>query len=514
MIRILCTVIFTSPLFFSLVILPASAKAEWYKATSDHFVVYSEGSTESVRAYIQKLENFDAVLSATTGRMSEPTANKLLVFVVPSISAVQRQVGGKASNIAGFYRARIWGTMAIVPRRTGGGGEFDLDAETVLFHEYVHHFMLQNAPSAYPPWYVEGFAEYFATTDFRKDGSVYVGYPAKHRFYGITVLPQFPVARLLIPDERSMSTDQRESFYGWSWLLTHYLRYAPDRSGQLLAYLKSYASGASPAIAANAFGPLPKLQSDLVKYRDQRKMSYVQMRGVRLPTKTIDVVPMSESEGASMPLFFRSMRESTSAAEVKAAAAEARQLASRYPKEPMAQDILAEFELDAEQFDAARKANAAVLAVKPADSRALLRSARIEIAEMKGGGDDAKWKGVRSLIVKANRAAPDDPFPLWMFYQWHAMSGNTASKIAVDGLRRALELAPQVPELRFAFATRLVRDGRRDDAKIVLAPLINDPHSAEIRDAAAKLLAGDGLGALPPEDETVAKMRLPSGRMH
>lgn len=514
MIRFLRTEIFTFSIFLSLLTFPTSATAEWYKATSDHFIVYSEGSAESVRAYIQKLENFDAILSATTGRVSEPAANKLLVFVVPNISAVQRQVGGKATNIAGFYRARIWGTMAIVPRRTGGSGEFDLDAETVLFHEYVHHFMLQNAPSAYPPWYVEGFAEYFSTTQFRTDGSVYVGYPAKHRFYGIAVLPQFPVARMLIPDERPMSADQRESFYGWSWLLTHYLRYAPDRSGQLMTYLKSYASGSSPAVAANAFGPLPKLQADLVKYRDQRKMSFVQMRGVQLPTKTIDVVALPESEGASMPLFIRSMRESNGEAEVKAAVAEARQLASRYPKEPVAQDILAEFELDAEQFDAARAANAAVLAAKPNDSRALLRSARIELAQMKGGGDDAKWKTVRSLIVKANRAAPDDPFPLWMFYQWHAMSGNAAPKIAVDGLRRALELAPQVPELRFAFASRLVRDGKKDDARIVLAPLINDPHSAEVRDAAAKLLAGDGSDTPLPDDKTTAKMHLSSHRPH
>jgi hypothetical protein len=510
MIRILTHHLSFLSVFLLILALPAQAKSEWYKATSDHFVVYSEGTTDGVRAYIQKLENFDAVLSVTTGRISEPAANKLLVFVVPSISAVQRQMGGNASNIAGFYRARMWGTIAVVPRRTGGSGEYDLDAETVLFHEYVHHFMLQNAPSAYPPWYVEGFAEYFSTTDFRTDGSIYVGYPAKHRFYGIAALPQFPVARLLIPDERPMSADQRESFYGWSWLLTHYLRYAPDRSGQLLNYLKAYASGAAPTVAADAFGPMAKLQTDLVKYRSQRRLSYIQMRGVQLPTKTIDVIPLSESEGASIPLFLRSMRESTSASEVKSAVAEARQLASRYPKEPMAQDVLAEFELDAEQFDAARAANAAVIVAKPSNSRALLRSARIEIEQMKAKGDEVQWKAVRSLIIKANRAAPDDPFPLWMFYKWHELSGNAAPKIAIDGLRRGLELAPQVPEFRFAYASRLVRDGKRDDARRVLAPLINDPHSPEIRDAAAKLLASAGSDTVMPDDKALAKIHTSS----
>ncbi len=496
---ICCFSIFAGALFF-----PTVASAAWFKATSDHFIVYSEGSAESVRNYIQKLENFDAVLSAATGRSSEPAANKLTIFVVSNISAVQKQVGGKATNIAGFYRPNIWGTVALVPRRAGTG-EFDLDSETVLFHEYTHHFMLQNAPTAYPPWYVEGFAEYFSTTEFKPDGTIAVGYPAKHRFYGLVSLPQFPIERMLVPDGRRLSPDQTEAFYGWSWLLTHYLRYSKERSGQLKKYLEAFASGASPADAATAFGPLKALQSDLMKYRNQRTLSYVQMNGVRLPTRSITVTALTPGENALMPMFIRMTRASKNEAEVQAAVLEARQFAARYPQEAMAQDALAEFELDADRYEAARTANAAMLALKPNDSRALLRSARIEIAALKDSRDEAKWKAVRSLIVKANRADPNDPFPLWMFYRWHVRSGNAVPKIAVDGLQRALELAPQVPDVRFELASRLIGDGKRDMAKTVLAPLLNDPHSASIRDAAAKLLAGNGPAALPADESTEPK---------
>ena len=38
----------------------------------------------------------------------------------------------------------------MVPRRAGDGGQYKLDPQTVLFHEYAHHFMLQNAAAAYP----------------------------------------------------------------------------------------------------------------------------------------------------------------------------------------------------------------------------------------------------------------------------------------------------------------------------------------------------------------------------
>ncbi len=479
-------------LLLSLLLLfsPCPLLAAWYKATSEHFIVYSEGTPQNVRDFAQKLENFDAVLAATTGMKSEASANRLIVFMVENVNAVQRQMGGDAKNVAGFYMPRIWGTYAIVPRRADSG-TFDLDSETVLFHEYTHHFMLRNAPAAYPAWYVEGFAEFYSTTEFRRDGTVWVGTPANHRAYGLVLSAPYPIERLFVPVERKMSAEDVESYYGWSWLLMHYLRYSKERSGQLTKYLAAFADGAEPRDAATqAFGSLDKLQKELIAYRDARKMTYSQLRLAKMPDGPIEMTMLSAAESAIMPLYIRSTRESRNVAEVAATLTEARKLGKRYPAEPMALDLVAEFELDSEHYDEAQQANDAVLAVRPTDVRALMRAARIANQRLNAAksATDADWKVVRSLIVKANRASPNDPYPLYAFYRWHIDSGTPIPAIAVSGLQRAVQPAPQIVDMRFMLASRLLSEGKADIAKSVLAPLINDPHSAEVRATAREMI--------------------------
>jgi hypothetical protein len=488
-------------LVIALILLASPAHATWNKASSDHFIVYGEGSAEVVRAYAEKLEKFEAVLATRTGRQTEAGANRLIIFLVNDTGQVQRQMGTKDSGVAGFYSPRLWGTIAVVPRRTGTG-EYDLDSQTVLFHEYAHHFMQQNAAAAYPAWFVEGFAEYYSTTEFKSDGSVHVGIPAKHRFYGLAILPPFPVERLLIPNDRPLKPDQREAFYGWSWLLTHHLYFSTSRKGQLDTYLREFAAGMSPADAARkAFGPTAELQKGLSAYRDARRLSYIKFTGLKFAPPKVDVVTLSESQSAALPMYIRTFRPSKDEKEMDLVVADARKLAARFPAEPMVLDALAEFECDVGRLNEAQRANDAVLLAEPKNAQALMRAARIAEVRLAGKGDTAAWRAIRSLIVKANRAAPNNPYPLWAFYRWHAKSGTPVTPTAIDGLRRALELAPQVAELRFALAQQAFRDGNDAAARDVLLPLLNDPHSAELRAAAQAMLDAKGKLAMPSGDK-------------
>jgi cytochrome c-type biogenesis protein CcmH/NrfG len=111
------------------------------------------------------------------------------------------------------------------------------------------------------------------------------------------------------------------------------------------------------------------------------------------------------------------------------------------------------------------------------------------------------WRAIRSLIVKANRASPNNPYPLWAYYRWHAKSGTPVTPTAIDGLRRALELAPQVVDLRFALAQQEFKDGHDAAARDALLPLLNDPHSAKLRAAAQAMLDGKGKLAMPSSDK-------------
>ena len=475
-------------LAFLLAATPSVACANWHKANSDHFVVYGDTDEPQLRNFVERLEKFDAVLRVVTGQKSGASPVKLTVFVVRDVATLQKLKGPGSKDVYGYYSPQITGPYAVIPRYSGSG-EYDLDAETVLYHEYAHHFMLQYFPAGYPAWYVEGFAEYFSTMVFRRDGNVAVGMPAKHRFGSLIYESAFPLERMLAADVGKMKDSEASSFYAYAWLLTHYLRFEPTRKGQLQTYLNGFAAGKPPMEAATtAFGDIKRLENDLNRYMKARRLSYTLLAGMKLPTPQIAIDRLGVSSNEIMPLYLRFMTPHD-AAEIARFAVDARAAAAKYPTEPGTLEMLAEGELDAEQFSAATKANDALLAIRPTDGRAILRRARIAAAQMqKSKNFPGGWKAIRSLIVKANRASPDDPFPLLEYFNSFGRESIPVPDIAGVGLRRALELAPQAVDLRFTLAGYLIEVNRKEEARIALAPLVNHPHSAEVRNAARAML--------------------------
>lgn len=468
-------------------LLPMPANADWRKASSEHFTVYSELSEPALQDFADKVERYDGLLRAVTNTGNTDPGNKLTIFMVRNPAAIATLIGD--ANVYGFYAPEIQGSAAFIPRYSGSGAQ-SLDSETVLFHEYAHHFMLQYYPVGYPEWYIEGFAEYFGTTDIGPDGTAVVGKPPLFRAYGIIAGSPMPVTRLLAADQGKMSGEALDSFYGWSWMLVHYLRFEPSRKGQLTRYLSLFAAGTPPEeAAAQAFGDIAKLQSDLRNYSKRPRISVSQYRGLKYIAKPIRIVALTPDEGALIPLVMRMARGSRSNKDVADFLTDARRAAARYKGTATASELVAEGELDADNLDAATAANERLIEQRPGDPRALLRRARIAMARIDKGGGDAAWKAARSLIVKANRAAPDDPFPLALYYQSFGAQGIPPPQIAINGLRRAVELAPQVAEIRLQLGDAMIQVGRPDDARRAVAPLLNDPHSEENRQAARALLS-------------------------
>jgi hypothetical protein len=188
-------------------------QAAWHRAESDNFIVYSNTSPASLDKFVRRLELFSALLRWRTGVQIDPAVTKLQVFAVDGEAGVQRAMGKPAKNVAGFYNANITGAYAFVQRGSGGSDVYTLGAETVLFHEYAHHFMLQYFPHGYPAWFVEGFAEFYSTTKFERDGSVNIGLPAMHRGYAIANDTPLPMTRMLAADAGKMSEAETERFY-------------------------------------------------------------------------------------------------------------------------------------------------------------------------------------------------------------------------------------------------------------------------------------------------------------
>lgn len=500
------------PFAASVIAFCGSAEAAWHEASSTHFVIYADEKPERLREFAIRLEKFDKAVRLARSMQDHPPGlgNRLTVFVVSNISQVQKIGQIKDRDVAGFYTGRATGSIAFVPRKAGDGSKTSLDSETIFFHEYAHHLMMQDINRPYPEWMIEGFAEFMSTAIFEKDGSVGLGAPALHRAYSLFAGVEIPLEKLLSGSYTKLSSDERASMYARGWLLAHYLTFEPSRQGQLATYLDGIAKGDDPLAAARqAFGDLKELDRNLGGYLKRKRMSYLPIAASRLTIGPIDVKPLSEGATAVLPLRMQSKR----GVDEKTAgplADQIRAVGAKYPNDPLVQVTLAEAEHDADNLDAAWAAAERALKTDPKSTEAMIYKGRVMMAKGEKSGNDADWKEARRWLLAANKLDTEDPEPLMLFYQSYVRQGERPTANAIAALHYASRLAPQDGGLRMTSAMAYLNERKLPEARLEIAPIAYDPHGGEFAAAARKMLdlvsKGDVNGALgiraPEQDES------------
>ena len=474
-----------------LVLLALPSHAEWREASSDHFVIYADQDGADLERFAQRLERFHAAMAlrypAQNYRPSP--SNRVTIYVVSNQKEVRKLGEHDDRMVAGFYRPRAGATVAVIPKLRRPSSKFELSPETILLHEYAHHFMYGLSARAYPRWLVEGFAEFFAAVRFESDGSVGLGLQALHRSAELVLGRNVPMQTLLEFDGGTASKDGRDSFYGQSWLLFHYLMFEPSRAQQLTKYQELLARG-RPAVeaATEAFGDLDRLGKDLERYQNRRMLSYMTYPGSKIQVSPIDVRTLRSGEAEMMPVRMAS-RLGVSREQALALLPEARQVAARHPDDAAVQATLAEVECDAGHDEAAIAAAERALAVDPAqvDARIQKGLAMYRRAES-SNADTGAWQEVRGEFVRANKLENDHPIPLIQYYLSYLAEGVKPPKVAIEGLEWAMVLAPFDPNLRWIVVQQMIADGRLADAARTLGPLAYNPHPGEGTEHALELL--------------------------
>jgi tetratricopeptide (TPR) repeat protein len=463
----------------AIIAFPSLANAAWYRAETEHFIFYGT-SAKGLRDDAIRLERYDALLRQLTQIPKDSSAMKLTVYVLSDTAAVQRAYGGKDRDVAGFYSTTPSGVIAVVPR---GQGDKAYD-DVVLFHEYAHHLMLHYFPRAYPAWYVEGFAEYLGTAQFT-DKVAKIGLPAMHRGYELMVEDTIPIETLLSASVGDLNRDQVGNFYGRAWLLTHYLNFDKSRQGQLALCLKLINEGVSPLEAGKkAFGDLKVLQKDLERYLNASRISYMSFANLPPAETSITVTELDRATGETL-IDRLQLTRGTAGPEQETIANRLRKMTAKYPGNANVYTLLAEAELDLDNYDAAIAAADVAITSDPKNVRALLWKG-VSMARRLSKANDrdaAKWRSARSWIVKANRANPEDPLPLFEYYQSFQGEGVKPPKSGVDGLGKAVSLIPQESAFRIPFAIELAEAKDYGFAAAILQPIANSPHDGFARSA-------------------------------
>ena len=479
------------------------AHASWYKASSKHFVIYANESAKTLSDFASQLERFDEAVRFVRGMDDPPVGdgNRLTVFVMPDVAAIQKLAGEKF--IDGFYTGRVSGSLAFVPRKSAFADPGTLNSNIIFFHEYSHHLMFQAQSRPLPEWLVEGFAEFMSTVRFEKNGDIGIGAPANHRALGLFEGRRLPLEAMLSGNYTKIDDEQRESIYGRGWLLVHYMTFEKSRAGQLDRYADLLAKGVPSLDAARtAFGDLNQLDKDLDRYLNQNTFEYLRLNGSKFVAPPIAVEPLSE--GAAKVVLLRA--QSKKGVDEKTAeplAVEVRAVEARYPGDEFVELTLAEAELDTGHLQASEAAADRALKANPKNTAAIVLKARaIEAAadKLTGEARKAAFDGARELFISANKLDTEDPEPLYEYYWSYLHEGIRPTDNAIAALHYASDLAPQDEGVRMNSAIAYLVEGKLEEAKVTLTVVAYSPHAGEIGDVAKRMMvdikAGNAKAAL------------------
>ena len=469
----------------ALCLAPSQACAAWHEAKSKHFTIYADMPAASLRTFADRLERFDAAVRAARGTpdVQPGAATRVTLFLLPDLESLRALYGDRETSVAGFYIPKASGSVAFIPA-IAERGKWGLSGESIFFHEYSHHLMLQEADRPMPAWVTEGFAEFYATPRFEPNGSVLIGAPPRYRAKGLYTMWQMPLDKMVSGDYRGVRSFEWESVYSRGWLLTHLLSFDPKRRGQLTKYLDAIQAGVAPREAATqAFGDIKQLDRELDAYFKRDSFTAVIIDAATLKIPSIDVRPLTKSEAAIMPVRLKLARGGLKTF-AKDYAAKAREIARDYPNDVSVLTISAQAELEADYPDRALDAADRGLAIAPNSDQLILAKGKALMARAKkSGAKDADWSTIRALFVEANRIDPENAEPLVLFHRSFIAEGKKPTVNALKGLAYAVVLAPQDTKLRMELIGQLIEEQRWDDARRALIPLAYTPHSGKWRDA-------------------------------
>jgi len=453
----------------------SQARAEtWHRADTHHFVIYSDGSSRTLEDFAERAEMFDALFRQYFGLQPKADPLRVTIYLLEDSEDVSRLAGDEDGSLAGFYRVSRDGSFAVA-NRARSRRETGLSGQTVLFHEYVHHLMASEFTYAYPAWYREGFAEYFATATFEDDGDWTLGEPANHRAYSLRQV-RLQLENVVFGTPSGQSTAVTSAYYGMSWAMVHMFANDPERTRQMNAYLSQLGSGvpAREAFAAT-IGDVAEVESELDDYIDGRlnRLNSVEPIGIvgSVRVTTLDTVASQLAE-----LEMR-RRVGCELEDVRAALSE---LAARNPDNADAwvQLALTEQELaeDADEADLAATEAAVDRALAIAPENAVANTLKAELLlDAKSPDLDV----IRGHLTRAIASDPLDPRAPIVLYETYNRRGERPPVEIVNGLLAAFLRVPEAHEIRVMAAYALVNEGLVGRAINLVEFLAADPHAGE-----------------------------------
>jgi len=254
----------------------SAGESQWVEVRSPHFSVVTDAGERRGREIAIRFEQMRAVFAAlmTKANVNLPVPLQIIAF-------------RNTKELRQFVP--LWNGK---PIRLGGlfiGGEdrsfilLDMSLEnpwSVVFHEYGHQLLNGNIRGRTPPWFDEGFAEYFSTIELEGKHARIGAKPPPGDWETLQQQNLMKVSDLFrVRQDMQIYNegDKRSLFYAESWLVVHYL-YDTGQVKQAFDYFNFVLGGGMTVEDAiqKAFGTAPAaFDKTLEQYKAGRQVRYV-----------------------------------------------------------------------------------------------------------------------------------------------------------------------------------------------------------------------------------------------
>jgi len=231
---------------FACVLLAVSAHAgnvQWVQVKSPNFTVITDAGEKKGRETALHFEQMRAVFGTLFSKANIVSSQPLYIVAfrnTKEFRAVCPLWNGKPEELAGYFQKGNGVTYIAL----------DLGAENkweTVFHEYGHFLLNSNTQEELPPWFDEGFAEYFSTVRIEGKNFIFGDIPEGESavLQGYKWLPLEQLFSVKHDSPYYNERNQQTIFYAESWLaMAHYwFNSTPEKQKQVVEMLTLQSAG-------------------------------------------------------------------------------------------------------------------------------------------------------------------------------------------------------------------------------------------------------------------------------
>lgn len=512
--------IIISGLFCAISLISSKSKAEnWIKVESNNFIFYSNVSEKNTIDYMKKLERFNFTINALYGNLKDSgTHEKFTIYFVRSHSDLEKVSPKLPKQVLGFVKTCQDGLSGFSlydgDKVTDSKNLLKADENfsmAIMFHEYSHIFMFNKMGANFPPWYVEGFAEYYGSMRINETNA-FVGMPLVGRYYALQNEKLLKWSDIIGENHEVIEKkDNQSAFYAQSWLLTHYITSTNELAEKMDQFLNARTKGEDKVKSfEKIFGiDIDKFDKIINNYlkKEIKGQSYSFKKELDLQFKTT-LMPKNTSEVILYDATISSCPEQEYGMEVLKIL---QKKSSEFPDDDFVQNAQAKAEIIIGDEEKALPYYKSRLDKNQSDAEAWFRYGQILFLTghhnklLTTKEKSQRFEEARSAFFKAYKLNPENAQNLYYISQT-AKNWKKPDESSVNAAIQALNLQPSVSAFVFNAALMSILTDDFESAKIALQSIASNPHNIDKSEHINSII--DAIDKKLPKEDILAMLKI------